>query len=160
MDIYNASATLPPEDFAAFTNTPRKVIIKPPGALYRFATIISPTFEGSRTFDSPWWIPPRTFRRITKAAYRSNKSIIAVAREGLAVLPAWNPAMDWLIIVELKQPVYGWIGPARRQWLPSRERPGFLPGNYVQAYVPGLAPKDATSSQAAMLTYYGSADGE
>ena len=75
-------------------------------------------------------------------------------------MPAWNPEMDWLIVIELTKPVYAWLGPARRQWLPSRERPGFLPGTYVQAYVPDLAPTDATSSEAARLTYYGTAEGE
>jgi hypothetical protein len=65
--------------------------------------------------------------------------------------------MDWLMILELKKPVYAWVGPAKPQPLSQANRSVMLPGHYDQAYVPGLAPAEAMASEAAMLAYYGSA---
>ena len=158
MEIYNKSAVPTPDALLAFTGAPQRVIFRPGEQLFRFATGVSPTFKGNEIFSSPWWIPPATYRQITHTARQTGTSIVEVARSRMAVATPWNPAMDWLMIVELKQPVYAWVGPTRPQPLTgSADRSVMLLGNFDQAYVPGLAAPGATTSEAAMLTYYGSA---
>src|SRR5262245_16564390 len=157
MKIHNASSTLTPEALDTFAKPPRRVVSLPGEELYRFGTIVSPTFKGSDAFGSPWWIPPATYRLIAQTAHRTGTSIVEVTRSRLAVAPAWNPTMEWLMIIALKKPVYAWVGPARPQPLAEGDRSVTLLGHYDQAYVPGLAPPEATTSDAAMLMYHGSA---
>ena len=157
MEIYNKSAVPAPDALLAFVGAPRRVVFQPGEQLCRFATIVSPSFKGNEIFSSPWWIPPATYRQIAHTARQTGTSIVEVARSRMAVATPWNPAMDWLMIVELKQPVYAWVGPTRPQPLTgSADRSVMLLGNFDQAYVPGLAAPGATTSEAAMLTYYGS----
>jgi hypothetical protein len=158
MEIYNGSALPTPDALLAFVGAPRRLIFQPGEQLFRFATIVSPTFKGNEIFSSPWWIPPATYRQIAQTAYRTGTSIIEVARSRMAIAAPWNPGMDWLIIVEFKKPVHAWVGPTRPQPLTgAADRSVMLLGNFEQAYVPGLAPSGATTSEAAMLTYFGSA---
>ena len=157
MNIYNASSTLTPEAAGTFAKPPRRVIFLPGEELFRLGTTRSPAFNGSDVFGSPWWIPAASYRLIAKTADRTGASITDVTRSRLAVAPAWNPLMDWLMVIALKKAVQAWIGPARPQPLSDRDRSVILLGFYDQAYVPGLAPPEAMSSEAAMLTYYGSA---
>jgi hypothetical protein len=156
VEIHNASSTLKPEALVCFTKAPLRVVISPGENLFRFGTIASPNFKGNDVFGSPWWIPPETYRQITKTAHRTNRSIVDVARSRLAVATTWNPKMDWLMILELKKAVYAWVGPAKPQPLSSGQRSVMLLGNYDQAYVPDLAPAEAMASEAAVLAYYGS----
>jgi hypothetical protein len=163
MDIYNASSTLPSKDLLKFSGHPTRVVFHPGEQLYRFGTIVSPSFTGNEIFASPWWVPPATFDAIARTANRTNTSITDVARSRLAVAKPWNPSMDWLIIIELKRPVYAWVGPAQPQPLDGRDRSVLLVGNFEQAFVPGLAAQGAASrlgdaesaSDAAMLVYSG-----
>jgi hypothetical protein len=157
MDIYNASSAPTAEALLCFTKAPVRIVLQPGENLFRFGTIVGPTFKGNDIFGSPWWIPPATYRQITQTAHRTNASIVDVARSRLAVAAAWNPGMDWLMILELKKAVYAWVGPARPQPLSTANRSVMLLGNYDQAYVPGLAAADAMASEAATLAYYGSA---
>jgi hypothetical protein len=157
MDIYNASAPLTSEALLCFTRAPLRVVLQPGESLYRFGTLVSSTFKGNEIFSSPWWVPQETYRRITKTAHRTRQPIVSVARAGLAIANEFNPEMDWLTILELKRPVYAWVGPARPQPLSGGDRSVMLLGNYDQAYVPGLAPPGAMTSEAAMLAYCGSA---
>ena len=157
MEIHNASSTLTPEALLAFARAPVRIVFQPGEHLYRFGTVVSPTFKGNDTFGSPWWIPSATYRQIAETAHRTNKSIIDVARSRLAVATAWNPTMDWLMILELKKAVYAWVGPTKPQPLSIADRSVILLGNYDQAYVPDLAPAEAMASEAATLAYYGSA---
>jgi hypothetical protein len=156
MDVHNASSTLTPEAFAAFAKPPRRVILQPGEQLYRYASIVSRTFAGNDTFGSPWWIPEATYRQISQTAHRTGRSRVDVARSRLAIATPWNPRMDWLMVIELRKAVQAWIGPARPQPHDARDRSVLFLGNYDQAYVPALAPPDSLSSEAAMLTYYGS----
>ena len=158
MDIYNAASTLTADAFNAFSKPPRQVVLRPGDELFRFGTILSPLFAGNDVFGSPWWIPASTYRQISKTAHRTGTSMIDVARSRLAVATPWNPKMDWLMVIELKKPVHAWLGPARAQPLDGRDRSVLLLGQFDQAYVPGLAAPGATSSDAALLTYYGSPD--
>lgn len=159
MEIYNASAKLTSDALMCFASAPQQVVFRPGENLFRFGTIVSASFKGNDIFGSPWWVPPTTYRQITKTAHRTGASIVDVARSGLSVAVAWNPKMDWLTILELKKAVYGWVGPAKPQPLYGGNQSVMLLGNYHQAYVPDLAPADAISSEAAMLSYFGSALG-
>ena len=157
MEIYNASATLTFEALSCFTKAPLRVVLEPGEKLYRFVTIVSPAFKGNEIFSSPWWIPSETYRRIAKTAHRTSKPIADVARSRLAVAFQWNPEMDWLTILVLKQPVQAWVGPAKPQPFSGGHRSVMLLGNYDQAYVPDLAPPGAMASEAAAVEYFGSA---
>jgi hypothetical protein len=157
MDIYNASGTLTSEALLCFTRAPLRVVLQPGESLYRFGTLVNSSFKGNEIFSSPWWVPQETYRRITKTAHRTKQPVVGVARAGLAIASEFNPEMDWLTILELKRSVYAWVGPARPQPLSGGDRSVMLLGNYDQAYVPGLAPPGAMTSEAAMLAYCGSA---
>lgn len=156
MDIHNASYSLTPEDVLAFTKPPRRVVFQPGEQLFRFASPATSTFGGSETFGSPWWVPATTYQSIIKTANRTHSQPADVARSRLAVAGPWNPTMEWLMIIELKKPFYAWLGAARPQPQDGRNRSVLLLGQYEQAFVPGLAPRGSTSSDAAVLLYYGS----
>ena len=147
MNIHNASAVLSPDALAAFAGLPRRQVLPPGAHLYRFGTIVSSTFKGNEVLSSPWWIPEPTYRQITRTAHRTGKSVIDVARAGLAVTTGWNPIMDWLTIVELKVAVYAWVGPARPQPLSGTNRSVLLLGHLDQAYVPKFAPAGGMASE-------------
>jgi len=155
MEIFNASSTLTSEAQMCFAKPPTRVVFQASDTLFRFGSIVSQTFKGNDVFGSPWWIPADTYRQITKTAHRTGKSTVDVARSRLAVATAWNPDMDWLMILELRRTVYAWVGPARPQHLAGPRSPMLL-GNFNQAYVPDLAPAEALSSEAGVLLYYGS----
>jgi hypothetical protein len=155
--VFNASATLTSAALLCFTTAPRRVVLQPGEQLFRFGSIVGPGFQGNEIFGSPWWIPASAFRTITLTAHRTGQPIGAVARSRLAIAPAWNPDMDWLIVLELTLPVSAWIGPAKPQPLSSESRQVMMLGNFDQAYVPGLAPPGAMSSEAGRLAYCGSA---
>lgn len=155
MQIHNASSALTSEAMLCFTKAPVRVVLRPGENLFRFATIVSPTFKGNEVFASPWWITQDTYRQITKAAHRLGKPVVDVARSRLAIATAWNPKMDWLTILELKKPVYAWVGPVKPQPFSASQRTVTLLGNYDQAYVPDLAPPQAMTSEAARLMYFG-----
>src|SRR5437016_11449419 len=156
MDIYNASHTLSSADILAFTRPPQRRVFYPGDPLFRFGSIVSPTFRGNDIFGSPWWVPKSTYDAIIRTANRTQSSIVDVARSRLAVATPWNPTMEWLMEIELKKAVYGWVGPARPQPRDGHDRSVLLLGNYDQACVPGLAPPEAMASEAATLVYFGS----
>src|SRR5215475_6372344 len=154
MNIFNDSSYPSADALACFTTQPRRIIIREGEQLFRLGTIAKSERESSRIFSSPWWIPHATYRAITKTAYRTGQSMIDVARAGLAVAPAWNAKMDWLMIFELQKPVYAWVGPAKPQ--PIFGDPSLMyRGNLEQAYVPGLAQEEAITSEAGRLAYCG-----
>jgi hypothetical protein len=155
MKIHNGSASLTPEALAAFATLPRRQVLSPGEHLYRFGTIVNPTFKGNEVLSSPWWIPATTYRQITKTAHRTRTPVIEVARAGLAVTTGWNPNMDWLTIFELKVAAYAWIGPARPQPLVGSDRSVLLLGHLDQAYVPNLAPAGGMASAAGTIIYCG-----
>jgi hypothetical protein len=157
MHIHNASYTLNSNDLLAFSKPPRRFVFHPGEQLFRFGSIQSATFKGNAIFGSPWWIPEATFNAVAKTAHRTQSSLTDVARSRLAVATPWNPTMEWLMVVELKKAVYGWLGPTRPQPLDGSDRSVLLLGNYDQVYVPGLGAAGATASDAATLVYFGSA---
>lgn len=156
MSVFNASSTLPADAILCFSTPPRRVVFDPGTRLYRLVTIVNAGFAGNEIFASPWWVPPDTYRQITKRAHRTGRSGVDVARAGLAVAYAWNPEMDWLVILELRRPVQGWVGPTRPQPLLSPDRSVIALGQLDQAYVPDLAPRGATATDAGVIAYFGS----
>ncbi len=155
MTIFNGSEHLPGHAVAAFSRPPNRVVLPPGSRLYRLASVVSPTFKGSDVFGSPWWFPSETYHALSKTATRTKTTVTSVARAGLAIAVPWNPMMEWLSIVELRQPVYAWIGPTRPQPLDGMDRSVMLRGQLDQAFVPGLAKPGSVSSDAAVLVYYG-----
>src|SRR5579871_1510055 len=141
MSIYNVAASISPRDLANFSHYPQRIVLHPPALLYRFGTMVSAAGTGgNQIFASPWWVPEKTFQAITRTATRTNSPISSVARSRLAVATPWNPTMDWLVVVQLKLPVYAWVGPAKPQPLDGANRAVLLLGNFDQAFVPGLSP--------------------
>jgi hypothetical protein len=141
----------------AFGGTPKRELFRASDRLMRFVSLPQPKFEGNELFKSPWWHPQRTFNSIVRTSNRTGHSIVNTARSGLAVTKEWNPTMEWLAIIELTKPVYGWAGPARHQPLQAGDRTTLLIGNLEQVFVPGLAGDgNGTSSEYAFLYYYGS----
>jgi hypothetical protein len=144
----------------AFRGSPRRVLFEAGDRLYRFTSLPGPTFAGNELFKSPWWQPHRTFNAIVRTAHRTRTSIVDSARSGLAVNHTWNPTMEWLVIIELTSPVYGWAGRTRQQPVEGADRTVLLMGNLTQAFVPGLAAGgDGNSSPFAFIYYYGSIAG-
>jgi len=158
MDILNENldaSSLDPKHRFAFGGTPRRRLFRGSERLLRFVSLPQPTFEGNELFKSPWWYPQDTFDTIVRRSNRTGKSIVDVARSGLAVTKQWNPTMESLAIIELKRPMYGLVGPARHQPLSAGDRSTLLIGNLEQAYVPGLAAGgDGVSSPYAFIYAY------
>jgi hypothetical protein len=144
----------------AFRGSPRRVLFEPGDRLYRFTSLPDQTFAGNEIFKSPWWQPHRTFNAILRTANRTRSSIVDTARSGLAVNRTWNPTMEWLVIVELTSPVYGWAGRTRHQPAEGADRSVLLMGNFTQVFVPGLAGGgDGNSSPFGFICYHGSVAG-
>src|SRR5207248_9630856 len=122
MHIFNAAYTLSSTDLLTFSRPPTRRVFTPGEQLFRFGSIVSASFTGNDIFGSPWWIPKSTYDAIARTANRTRALLTDVARSRLAVATAWNPTMEWLMVIELKQPVYGWIGPARPQPLDGHDR--------------------------------------
>jgi hypothetical protein len=145
MDVLNENlelSSLDPNDRFAFGGTPRRRLFRESEHLLRFVSLCgpAPTFTGgNKLFDSPWWYPQSTFNSIVRRSNRTGKSIVDVARSGLAVTTQWNPTMEYLVTIELKAPIYGLVGPARHQPLNQGDRSTLLIGNLEQAYIPGLS---------------------
>jgi len=160
MDIRNATFDIARDDpkaLFAFRETPRRVLLSAGDQLFRFTSLPDGSFAGNEIFGSPWWYAQTTFNAIVRAANRTGSSIVDAARSGLAVTTSWNPTMDWLVIIELTQPIYAFAGAARSQPVSGNDRSALFIGSLDQLYVPGLAAKDnPMSSDVATMFYYGS----
>lgn len=160
MDMLNADfdfSQADPRHLFAFSRPPRREPFRAGDRLYRFTSLPSATFEGSELFRSPWWYAQRTFNSVVRTANRTGASVVDTARSRLAVSKEWNPTMEWLAIIELTKPAYGWVGPTRAQPLKHGDPSVILVGNYEQVYMPRLAGDgDGRSSPFAFVSYYGS----
>jgi hypothetical protein len=148
----------------AFLGPPTKSIFKTDATLYRFTSLKDVpshdgTTGGSPLFESPWWVPEETFRTIMFRTNRTKQRLTVVARAGLAVQYDFNPHMDWILIIRLKDPVYGWMGDAAAQPERAHDRKVWLLGGLPQVWVPGLAGGgNGTVSPHAFIDYFGSID--
>ena len=163
MEILNASFDIlqaGPAVLAAFRGSPRRTLFQTGDRLYRLTSLPGGGFAGNGLFTSPWWYTDATFKGLVKTANRTNSPLIDTARSRLAVTKQWNPTMEWLVIVQLTQSAYGWVGSIGHQPAQQGDRTVLLPGNAEQVYMPGLATSgDDRSSSAATIFYYGSMAG-
>jgi hypothetical protein len=151
----------PQQDQAAFSGPPTRTVFQAHDTIYRIVSIrdveySDGTVGGNSLFDSPWWIPAHTFREITMRAHRTRQPLIAVARSGLAVMREFNPHMDWIAVVKMKSPAYGWVGKTAPQPEFRDDSQVWLMGGLEQIWLPGLAPRGQTTSPHAYIDYFGS----
>jgi hypothetical protein len=147
------------DDKRAFRGMPRRTLLPASTRLYRFLSLPDPRgsgFRGNGLFERPWWVPAETYRSITQLAHRTGSNVVDAARSRLAVTQEWNPAMEKLAVIELQQPVFGWVGRTAHQPAREGDRSVLLLGDFEQVYVPNLA-DDARglSSRFAMLIFHG-----
>jgi hypothetical protein len=145
----------------AFSGPPSRKVFQTHDTIYRVVSIRDVEYRdgtvgGNSLFESPWWIPEHTFRQITLRAHRTGRSITAVARAGLAVTHEFNPHMDWIAVVKMRNPAYGWVGKTAGQPEFKGQRQVWLMGGLEQIWLPGLAPEGATTSPNAYIDYFGS----
>lgn len=148
----------------AFLGPPSKQIFKTDDRIYRIVSLKDVVYRdgtrgGNALFQSPWWIPKDTFHTITSRANRLKQPLNAVARSGLAVTREFNPHMDWIAVVRMKEPAYGWTGRTAHQPEFKDKREVLLIGGLVQIWLPGLAAGEQDySSRYAFIEYFGPFD--
>ena len=160
MDILNATFDInqaAPDVLPAFLGQARKTLFYAGDRLYRLTSLASGEFAGNGLLTSPWWYTQATFDGLVRTAQRTQSTLVETARSRLAVTREWNPTMEWLVIVQLTRPAYGWVGAIRHQPAIQGDRSVLLAGNAEQVYLPGLATGgDDRRSDAATIVYYGS----
>jgi len=149
------------KDRDAFSGPPTRQLFRTHDTIYRIVSIRDVEYSdgsvsGNSLFDSPWWIPEQTFRQITMRAHRTGRSMVAVARTGLAVTHEFNPHMDWIAVVKIRNAAYGWVGKTAAQPEFKGDSHVLLMGGLDQIWLPGLAAKGATASAHAYIDYFGS----
>lgn len=98
-----------------------------------------------------------TFNGLVRTAHRTGSTFVDTARSRLAVTKEWNPTLEWLVVIQLIKPAYGWVGAVRHQPAQQGDRALLLAGNAEQVFIPGLAHDgDDRRSDAATIYYYGS----
>ena len=142
-------------DRQSFRGSPRKMIWHPGKPLFRFLT------PNKNFVLSPFWYGEDTWRQVLEHCHRGELSISDVARARLAVKTEWNPEMSKICKLDLLQPAYVWIGPAKYQRLSDHHDNVLLMGNLEQVYLPNLLERDengsyALSSKFARIIYHGS----
>lgn len=149
MGIHNAdfdfSTDVAHDDKLAFLGYPQRTLVNPPEKLYRFVTSAE-----NEIFGTPWWFPEATYKAITMKAHKTGQALIQVGRAWLAIPQRFNRTMESLVVIEFRQPVYGWRGRARRQRAAPGERT-WLNGGLEQMYVPDLADVTGMSSPFATI---------
>jgi hypothetical protein len=140
----------------AFRGAPRKTLFRAGDRLYRLTSLPFGDFRGNGIFTSPWWYTQSTFNGLLRTAQRTDSTFANTARSRLAVTKEWNPTMEWLVIVQLSKPAYGWVGSIRHQPAQQGDRSVLLAGNADQVFMPGLAAGgDDRKSDVATIFYYG-----
>lgn len=147
----------PPDARAAFSCFPKKALFKTGEEFRRFITAENRRTgdKGNQIFGSPWWFTKDTFQRIVAHSDPRGLGIGDVARIQLAVPKEFNARMEWICVIYLTQPVFGWIGKAARQ-LATPGANIYLGGGAEQVFLPNLsADPQATSSKYARLRFFG-----
>ena len=116
-EAYVFDRDAPPAARTAFSSLPIKTLFPGGTDLLRFITAENRRTgdQGNQIFGSPWWFPKKTFQRLVSHADPRGLGIGDVARIDLAVPKAFNAKMEWICVIYLTQPVYGWFGKAARQ---------------------------------------------
>lgn len=123
---------------AAFHGKPEKRRINPPQLLFRISTL-----PDDRVFHGVWWFSHDIFQWLMQESGGDRKAFVKLARIHLAVKLGWSSGMRHIYVIQLTQPVYAWVGPARAQ----QETTAHLkhvkwPGGAEQIYLPNLASKE------------------
>src|SRR4051794_2438344 len=102
---------------ASFQGAPAKTLLPAGTRLYRLVHLAT-----GKNFDSPWWMPERTFLDLQDDANRSSHGGGRLFRNYIAQYLALRSGDTQLCVVEiaLKASVYAWVG----QSSPLFDRPG------------------------------------
>jgi hypothetical protein len=147
----------PPDARAAFSSHPKKTLFPPGVEFRRFITAENRRTgdRGNQIFGSPWWFTKETFQRIVAHSDPRGLGIGDVARIQLAVPKEFNARMEWICVIYLTQPVFGWTGKAARQ-LATPGANIYFGGGGEQVYLPNLAADPlATASRYARMRFFG-----
>lgn len=141
----------------AFSSHPKKTLFNPGVEFLRFITAENHRTgdKGNQIFGSPWWFSKQTFRRLVAHADPRGLGIGDIARIDLAVPRQFNAKMEWICVIYLTQPAYGWSGKAARQ--PAADHSNiYFGGGGEQIFLPNLAANPlATASQYARMRFFG-----
>jgi hypothetical protein len=145
----------------AFLGPPARTLFQVHDVIYRIVSIRDVhhpdgTVGGNGLFESPWWMPQHSYRQITMRAFRTGRSMTAVARTGLAVTHEFNPHMDWIAVARMTSAAYGWVGRAAAMQEFENEPQVLLMGGLDQIWLPGLASAGQPMSPHAFIAYFGS----
>ena len=151
---YNFTRDASSDVKGAFVGNPTRVLMQPGTELYRLITA-----NHNHNTPAPWWYTKNTFRELIRMAGAFGQGLSETARSPLAVTTQWNPQMDWLSIISLRQPAYAWVGTISAQPLNEGDRSIMLMGGLEQVFLPGLAsrsnPFDGTYAR---TVYFGKAN--
>ena len=155
-ETYVFERDAPPDAQEAFSSRPKKELFFPETEFRRFITAKNKRAgdKGNLIFGSPWWFTKETFQRIVARSDPRGLGIGSVARIQLAVSPEFN-RMEWICVIYLTQPVFGWSGKAARQLATDKSNIYFA-GGAEQVFLPNLAgDPEATSSKYARMRFFG-----
>jgi hypothetical protein len=137
---------------------PTKELLPAGMSLYKFNgySTLSAGVIDDETPLSPWWSPTRAFKHDAgleqrkQIAMKSGVSLREWARLTSVIKENWN-SLEWLLIVELKEPVHAWFGgfkgmaridagsiSKRDGAVEARGAGKNLPGGGTQFYIPNL----------------------
>ncbi|NOT26821.1 MAG: hypothetical protein HOP16_12045 [Acidobacteria bacterium] len=140
----------------AFLRTPERVLLSAPTGLYKWTD--RPLVNANRI--SPWWsfvesrrLPSGTmaegFRASEERAARLKRPHREFARARAAVSGQFGNSMTNLLMIQLNEPAWGFVGQASGQREFADEERDlqhvFLIGGAMQVWVPNLEPRHVTA---------------
>ncbi|SRR6266436_690244 len=158
-EAYVFERDAPPNTRAAFSSPPRKTLLNPGVEFRRFITAENRRTgdKGNDIFIRPWSFSKEIFQRILAHSDPRGLGIGDVARIQLAVSKEFDARMEWICVIYLTQPIFGWWGKATRQ-LATRGANIYLGGGAEQVFLPNLAADPpATASRYARMRFFGCA---
>jgi hypothetical protein len=146
----------PPNARLAFDGFPTRKLFTANMEFCRFVTAENRRTgdKGNQIFGSPWWFTKEALGEIVKRSDPRGLGIGDVARIRLAVSKEFNPKMEWICVIYLTQPVYGWSGKAARQ-LATEAANVFLAGGETKVFLPHLAGPSDMASKYAQMRFFG-----
>lgn len=139
--ILNENFQITDGDKSTFRYTPNKQKLRNGTRLYRFVT------PNRNTILGQYWLDYQSYSNMKAFAEKQKCSLIQVARTWSAVKYAWNPEMNGLCEIMLKQDCYAWVGLAKFQQYDDPNHPDsknvLFMGNANQVFIPNLKPQHA-----------------
>ncbi|MBL8175999.1 MAG: hypothetical protein JNK48_15080 [Bryobacterales bacterium] len=128
----------PSQVAAAFHGKPLKTKLVADTLLFRFSTL-----PDDYVFRGAWWLSHEVFLWLLEQANGDRKALIKLARMHLAVKFGWSSGMRHIYVIQLTQPVFAWVGPARAQQETAAHLKDIRwPGQAQQIYLPNLMSSD------------------